>query len=327
MLLSYLKSRRLGIAVFLLSCLIFGGVFFLYRLPWQAVGYAALLLAFFLFFFCLFDFLSFRRRHLRLQRLCSELETALDALPEAVGQIETDYQQLLRCLLDDRKILESDLKRRYADMVEYYTVWAHQIKTPIAAMRLLLQESDTSDSRALAEELQKIEQYVEMVLCYLRLSADSTDFLFREYDLDAIVRQAVRRYASQFIKKKLRLRYEPLGCTVLTDEKWLLFVIEQVLSNAIKYTPSGFIEISLERPRVLCIRDTGIGIDPADLPRIFETGFTGGNGRLDKRATGIGLGLSRRILQRLGHTISVTSAPGKGTTVRIGLDRAELEVE
>lgn len=150
-------------------------------------------------------------------------------------------------------------------------------------MRLLLQESDTSDSRALAEELQKIEQYVEMVLCYLRLSADSTDFLFREYDLDAIVRQAVRRYASQFIKKKLRLRYEPLGCTVLTDEKWLLFVIEQVLSNAIKYTPSGFIEISLERPRVLCIRDTGIGIDPADLPRIFETGFTGGNGRLDKR--------------------------------------------
>lgn len=166
-----------------------------------------------------------------------------------------------------------------------------------------------------------------MVLCYLRLSADSTDFLFREYDLDAIVRQAVRRYASQFIKKKLRLRYEPLGCTVLTDEKWLLFVIEQVLSNAIKYTPSGFIEISLERPRVLCIRDTGIGIDPADLPRIFETGFTGGNGRLDKRATGIGLGLSRRILQRLGHTISVSSAPGKGTTVRIDLDHAALEVE
>lgn len=327
MLLSYLKTRRLSIAAFLLSCLIFAGIFSLYQLPWQAVGYAALLIAFFLFLFFLFDFLSFRRRHLRLQRLCGELEMVLDNLPEAMGQIEADYQQLLRCLESDRRIQESSLKRRYADMVEYYTIWAHQIKTPIAAMGLLLQESDTPNSRALTEELQKIEQYVEMVLCYLRLDADSTDFLFREYDLDGIVRQAVRRYASQFIKKKLRLQYEPLGCTVLTDEKWLLFVIEQILSNAIKYTPSGFIEISLEQPKVLCIRDTGIGIDPADLPRIFETGFTGSNGRLDKRATGIGLGLSRRILQRLGHTISVTSAPGKGTTVRIGLDRTELEVE
>ena len=327
MLRSYLKSRRAGIAMFLLACLLFAGIFSLYRLPWQAVGYAALLTAFFLFLFGLFDFLSFRRRHLRLKRLCGELETALDNLPEAVGQIEADYQQLLRCLQDDRRAREGGLKRRYGDMVEYYTIWAHQIKTPIAAMGLLLQDAEAPDVRALTEELQKIEQYVEMVLCYLRLSAESTDFLFREYDLDGIVRQAVRRYASQFIKKKLRLQYEPLNCTVLTDEKWLLFVLEQVLSNAVKYTPSGSVSIFLEEPRVLCIRDTGIGIDPADLPRIFETGFTGGNGRLDKRATGIGLGLSRRILQRLGHTISVSSAPGKGTTIRIGLDRTELEVE
>ena len=131
----------------------------------------------------------------------------------------------------------------------------------------------------------------------------------------------------RIIQKKLRLVYEPLHLVVLTDEKWLLFVIEQVLSNALKYTPEGSVTIFAEAPGTLCIRDTGIGIEAADLPRIFETGFTGCNGRLDKRATGIGLGLSRRILERLGHRIAVESTPGQGTTVRLYLDREPLEVE
>ena len=140
-------------------------------------------------------------------------------------------------------------------------------------MRLQLQGEDSESNRELLDELQRIEQYVEMVLTYLRLDAGATDYVLKQYDLDDILRQAVRKYASQFIRKKIRLVYEPLSCKVLTDEKWFLFVIEQVLSNALKYTRSGEISITLEAPKTLCIRDTGIGIAPEDLPRIFEMGF------------------------------------------------------
>ena len=164
-------------------------------------------------------------------------------------------------------------------------------------------------------------------LGYLRLESPSSDYVIRNYALDDIVRQAVRKYASQFIRRRLRLEYTPLNVSVITDEKWLLFVIEQVLSNALKYTRSGSVSITLEAPKTLCIRDTGIGIASEDLPRVFEKGFTGCNGRTDKRATGIGLYLCRRILEKLGHTIAITSTVGEGTTVRICLQQDALEVE
>ena len=172
-----------------------------------------------------------------------------------------------------------------------------------------------------------VGQGVEMVLGYLRLESPSSDYVIRNYALDDIVRQAVRKFASQFIRRKLRLEYAPLNVSVITDEKWLLFVIEQVLSNALKYTRSGSVSITLEAPKTLCIRDTGIGIAPEDLPRVFEKGYTGCNGRTDKRATGIGLYLCRRILAKLGHSITIASTPGTGTTVRIGLEQDALEVE
>ena len=229
----------------------------------------------------------------------------------------------MRALDADRRAQLTRSQQGYQELVEYYTVWAHQIKTPIAAMRLLLQDADTDEQRALLEQLQS----VEMVLGYLRLESPSSDYVIRNYALDDIVRQAVRKYASQFIRRRLRLEYTPLNVSVITDEKWLLFVIEQVLSNALKYTRSGSVSITLEAPKTLCIRDTGIGIAPEDLPRVFEKGFTGCNGRTDKRATGIGLYLCRRILEKLGHTIAITSTVGEGTTVRIGLQQDALEVE
>ena len=212
-------------------------------------------------------------------------------------------------------------------VVFFYAVSTLLLTGKRAAMRLLLQDADTDEQRALLEQLQSVEQYVEMVLGYLRLESPSSDYVIRNYALDDIVRQAVRKYASQFIRRRLRLEYTPLNVSVITDEKWLLFVIEQVLSNALKYTRSGSVSITLEAPKTLCIRDTGIGIAPEDLPRVFEKGFTGCNGRTDKRATGIGLYLCRRILEKLGHTIAITSTVGEGTTVRIGLQQDALEVE
>ena len=190
-------------------------------------------------------------------------------------------------------------------------------------MRLTLQGMDTAEARELSEELQRIEQYVEMVLCYLRLDSDSTDYLIRRCDLDEIARQAVRKYSPQFIRRKLRLDYEPLNYSVLTDDKWLLFVIEQVISNALKSTRSGTVRIYLDGED-LCVRDTGIGIAQEDLPRIFEKGYTGCNGRTDKKASGIGLYLCRRICTALGHDI-IARSDESGTEIRIGLQREKID--
>ncbi len=216
---------------------------------------------------------------------------------------------------------------RLANMTDYYTAWVHQIKTPIASMSLRLQNDDSAFSSDLAEDLMKIEQYVEMVLMFLRLESDYTDYVFREYNLDKIVKDCVKKFSKQFIRRKIRLDYRLEEETVLTDEKWLSFVIEQVLSNALKYTDSGTISIYMKEPKTLCIEDTGIGIAPEDLPRIFDRGFTGYNGRTDKKASGIGLHLCRMICKNLHHTITAGSVQGKGTIIEIGLDSSELEIE
>ena len=205
-------------------------------------------------------------------------------------------------------------------------MWVHQIKTPIAAMRLMLQEDGTQRGRELEAELFRVERYVELVLSYLRLGGGSTDYLIRESALDPILRQAVRKYAPLFIRGKVSLDLRETGLRVLTDEKWLQLVVEQVLSNAVKYAPGGHVTVWAEGEWLL-IEDDGVGIAPEDLPRIFDRGFTGCNGRMDKRATGIGLYLCGQICRRLGHTITVDSEQGRGTRVTIGLARPYLEVE
>ena len=250
-----------------------------------------------------------------------------EQLPEPDGALEAQYQALVRALDADRRAQLTRSQQGYQELVEYYTVWAHQIKTPIAAMRLRLQSEDSDSSRRLLTDLGRIEQYVEMVLTYLRLEGEGTDYVFREAKLDDIVRPALRRFAGEFIARRLTLDYTPTDVRVFTDEKWLSFVIEQVLSNALKYTPQGGVSVYVEEPKTLCIRDTGIGIAPEDLPRVFERGYTGLQGRADKRASGIGLYLCRRICRNLGHTITAESRPGEGTTVRIKLEEKKITVE
>lgn len=323
----YIKFHRKAIGMYFLFAVIFAIVFALWKLPVIPVLYGTVLGLFAAVIILSRDYIRFREKHFQLQSMVEEIKVTDSHFPEADGRIEMDYQEVLRSLYEEKQEITNQMNYQYTDMMEYYTTWVHQIKTPIAAMRLRLQGEDSDSSRDLLEELQRIEQYVEMVLTYLRLDSGSTDYVLKKYDLDDIIRQAVRKYASQFIRKKIRLIYEPLSCEVLTDEKWLLFVIEQVLSNALKYTRSGEISITLEVPKTLCIRDTGIGIAPEDLPRIFENGFTGYNGRSDKKASGIGLYLCRKICSRLNHKIIITSKVDVGTEVRIDLDRKILKVE
>lgn len=325
--LCYIKQNRRVVLASVVFIFILAVSFSLYRLPVAAVGYASLVCAFFGALFLIPDYRNFYKKHRQLRRMEEETHFTAEHLPAPRGVLEEDYQTLVKSLYADKLRLADQMDSRYTDLVEYYTVWAHQIKTPIAAMRLTLQSEDSPQNRELSEELQRIEQYVEMVLCYLRLDAGTTDYVIGTYDLDTIVRQAVRKFASQFIRRKIKLEYKPLACQVLTDEKWLLFVVEQILSNALKYTKSGTITISLCEPQILSVRDTGIGIAPEDLPRVFEKGYTGYNGRADKKASGIGLYLCRRICNNLGHRISISSSLDSGTEVKIDLARENLDVE
>lgn len=323
----YLKQRWRGISAAFGFCGIFAVTFWLYRLPVEAVLYPAAVSAILGLVLLVIDFRRVLAKHRRLQRIQSMIDAVSESFPKAEGIEDTDYQQIIHLLQEEQARFRTDTAKRYEDMVDYYTIWAHQIKTPIASMRLTLQNEDSALSRKLSGDLFRIEQYVEMVLMFLRLDSDSTDYVIREYDLDAIVRQAVRKFAGEFIARRLQLVYQPLNAKVVTDEKWLSFVIEQVLSNALKYTPSGSITISLESPKTLCIRDTGMGIAPEDLPRIFEKGYTGYHGRADKKASGIGLYLCKRICTNLGHGISAESAPDVGTDLRIDLSQYKLNAE
>ena len=321
----YFRGQLPALALFALCCAVFGATFWLYGLPLGAVTYPALVCLVLWLAYALLRGARAVKKHETLAALTAALTEEM--LPDAETVDDADYRRIIALLQDARRAQETDAARKYSDMVDYYTLWAHQIKTPIAAMRLTLQNEDTPLSRRLTADLGRVERYVEMVLVYLRLDASATDYVLREYELDPIVRGAVKKFSGEFIERHLALDFQPTNARVLTDEKWLAFVLEQLLSNALKYTPEGRVSIYLEAPATLCIADTGIGIALEDLPRVFDQGYTGYNGRADKRASGLGLYLCRRVCQNLGHTISAESEPGKGTTLRVDLARKKLAVE
>lgn len=315
----YLRMRKREFLLFLLFALVFLISFLLYHLPAAAVLYPVVICLFFSVIIITLDFTRLYKKHQELRLLIDNLSSLSNFIyfPEADSFLETDYQVLANMLAAENRNLEAEQKRRYTDISDYYTAWAHQIKIPISSMRLKLAAEDSALSRELSMDVLRIEQYVEMVLCYLRLDSGSTDYVIQEYDVDYIIRQAVKRLAPQFISKKIQLLYKPLHIFAVTDEKWLLFVIEQVLSNALKYTRSGSVSITADG-NIINICDTGIGIAPEDLPRIFEKGYTGYNGRADKKATGIGLYLCKRICTNLGHQITASSSED-GTCIKINL--------
>lgn len=323
---SWLRVQRLAAAVGLLGAGVSVLVFWLYGLPGEGLVYTLVLWAAGFSVLGGVDFFRFRRCHRDLEKLHKEILVTAENLPRPGCLIEEDYQSLLRLLESTLRDRQAQADQAMADQLAYYTLWVHQIKTPIAAMDLLLQQGERGP--AAQAELFKISQYVDMALQYVRLDGTTRDLHLSQVSLDQVIRQVVRKYAKLFILKKIHLDFRETGLTVLSDEKWLAFLLEQLLSNALKYTPEGGqVAIFGEPGEILVIADTGIGIAPEDLPRVFERGFTGQNGRLDKKATGIGLYLCRRVTELLGHTLSITSAPGKGTQVRVGLRRPDLTVE
>ena len=315
MFLKYLKSRWPIPAALLLFALIFALVLSLYDMPSESVLFAGLLGAYCGVFLVALSYTRWLHRCRALEQLRRSICVSDDGLPSPSDYEDELYQELVRTLSSERARLDAAADAERRDAADYYAMWAHQIKTPIAAMRLLLQQPEL-DRGSLEAELFRIEQYVGMVLGYLKLEGDSNDFVLRKRRLDDVVRGCVRKYARLFIIKKLPLNFEETRMTVLTDDKWLAFMIEQLLSNSLKYTSQGEIRIYADG-KALVVEDTGIGISAEDLPRLGERGFTGYNGREDKKSTGLGLYLCRRICAKLGHKLVIESTPDVGTRVKI----------
>ncbi len=397
----FLKEKKNEIVLYAVLVGTFSVVSYLYDIRMDAVEYALLLSVVWLLLSGIWEYLKFAGKHKRLLEAERSLNLNRKELTGADHQtvdvdllrvsgiwtagadtlIEEDYQRIIMRLYEAGSEAESAGRIARQEMMDYYGMWVHQIKTPIAAMHVLLQaasESQVEDERTAREhwkdkemklELFKIEQYVEMVLTYLRMEDMSSDMSFEICELDSVIRQAVRKYSQMFILRKIKLDYVPVETKILTDEKWLVFVVEQILSNALKYTHSysvnerscsmevadmnveqGRISIYMEeyepaqhgsgvditesygavsrgKKRCLVIEDTGIGICPEDLPRVFEKGFTGYNGRKDKKSTGIGLYLCKAVMDKLRHQIWIESEAGEGTKVYLSLARENMRHE
>ena len=301
----------------------------LYNISTEPVIYASLLCCFIGLICICINFINYYKKHIALYKLQNEIYISLNNLPTPKNLIEDDYTNLILNLNDEYKNFISKSDNAQKDMIDYYTMWVHQIKTPISAMKLLIQTSECEVSSDLSSELFKIEQYVEMALSYIRLGNMASDLKLQWYPMDEIIKPAVKKYSKLFILKKIKLKYEPIENKILTDEKWLGLVVEQILSNALKYTNEGTISIYLEpkKENVLVIEDTGIGIWQEDLPRVFEKGFTGYNGRTDKKSTGIGLYLCKSIVDKLNHRIYISSEVSKGTKIFLNLNRDDFRLE
>jgi len=336
------------IGIFFMFSAVFIIVILQYKMPIDPVLYSLLICTFLGCCCLIYNFIKYHNRYKSLYETYLNMETTLNMLPAPNNYMEELYGQLLQDLFDNRSELYSKMKQQELESTDYYTLWIHQIKTPIAALHLLLQTADAKKNTILMkQELFKIEQYAEMALHYLRLQYMSLDILLKECNLNEIVKLSIKKYSINFIEKKLSLNFEEFDGVVISDEKWLGFVIEQILSNCIKYTYKGGITIDYidsnhntfandklkyayrvtSSDSVLCISDTGIGIKQEDLPRIFEKGFTGYNGRMDKKSTGIGLYLCKQVINKLGFEISVTSEVGKGTMFQIQFGKQKGEAE
>ncbi len=314
--------------VFALFAAIYAAVLVLYDVPAEPALYGAGLCALAGAVLLAAGYVRFRRGHMRrLAALENLLILPAESLPAAETPAEADLREMVRRMKAAYDALSTEADRARRENLDWFTAWVHQIKTPIAVMRLTLQAEDTPEHRDLEAELFRVSQYAQMALTYLRLGEGAGDLRIETVALDGVIRQAVHKYAPQFVRRKLYLRYEGTDQQVLSDEKWLSFIIEQLLDNAVKYTPAGGVTVSVSAEKTLSVADTGIGISASDLPRIFEKGFTGYNGRADKAATGLGLYLCRQAAEKLRHRLWAESEPGKGSVFYLDMRRDRLEVE
>ena len=313
---SYIKKN---LKIYLLSIVfifIFVLIFYLYNLPFEALFYSILLCFIVALIVSIIDYNNYRKSDIYLKHLESNNLNSMEDLPKSLDIRVEYYQKIIERLHNEVEKLKIEDNKKMEGLVDYYSMWIHQIKTPIAAINFLL-DNEEIDVKAFRQELFKIERYVEMVLTYIRLGSETSDYVITSINLDEVVRENIKKYATLFINKKIKLNYVSHETYVISDKKWLGFAFEQLLSNAIKYTKSGGeISINISESKLI-IEDNGIGIYEEDLPRIFEQSFTGLNGRYEKKSSGLGLYLCKKTLDKLQHKIEITSEINKGTKVEV----------
>ena len=292
--------------------LVFDSLLMLCNIDTSLIIYPNVIVLFIIIVYIFFDYYKYKNKHELLTKGFYEDNDCL---------YDEDYQKIINELEAKIRQLETNNHKVKKEMSDYYSLWVHQIKTPISAMQLTLENEDSQLSRKLMLELLYIEQYVDMVLTYQKLS-DGSDYVFEENELDVMIKDTIRYLRLEFIERKISLKYEPINRTIITDKKWFEFVLKQLISNALKYTRKGSIEIYLE-DNCLCIKDDGIGIKESDLKRIFERGYTGSNGHDNKNSSGIGLYLCTNIVSNLGLKLSATSSIGLGSVFKIDLSQDE----
>ncbi|MDO5718677.1 MAG: HAMP domain-containing sensor histidine kinase [Tissierellia bacterium] len=302
----YLKYRKEILILSVIIGLLYSIIIYIFELSKEIAIYGFILNFSLIVFYIIIDY----RRYKKILHMIDREE-----FPENLSGIEA---KLLNAWKD--KSYELSLNKRnelnkLSELEDFYTIWAHQIKTPISAMLLILDDMEGKDKEIIQSELFKIEEYIQIIMAYLKLGKQGSDYYFKKYNIDDILKDSVRKYSHLFIKKKIRLEYNLGQNMLITDSKWLGIVFDQILSNALKYTKKGNISINWENENILSIEDTGIGIPKDDIPRVTELGYTGYNGRIYSRSTGVGLHLCKRVMVNLGGDLSVESKLGEGTKI------------
>lgn len=310
----YLKDRRNTIIIFAAFIGISIFLYYLYDVRLEPILYTVFLMVLLVIPFAFWDCRRLYRKYKLFQKARSIDYPIISELMEADTLLEQSYQQTIKYILQVWQEERAVQKRIDTERDDYYTLWTHQIKTPIYAMDLMLQTGDMTPTKWKGELL-KISQYVDMALKYLQLENQYCDLCIESVELLTLVQEAVKKYSAILIAKRLKIELSDLDGMVLTDRKWLLFILEQLISNAAKYTEQGTIAVYRLTPLQLCVSDTGIGIAPEDLPRLFEKGYTGFNGRTYQKSTGCGLYMCKKVSRILGCTLSVSSKLNVGTEV------------
>ena len=320
---SYIKKNLKIYLLLIIFIFIFVLIFYLYNLPFEALFYSSLLCFIAALIASIIDYNNYRKSYIYLKYLEGNILNSMEDLPKSLDIRVEYYQKIIERLHNEVERLKIEDNKKMEDLADYYSMWIHQIKTPIAAMNFLL-DNEEIDVKVFKQELFKIERYVEMVLTYIRLGSETSDYVITSINLDEVVRENIKKYATLFINKKIKLNYVSHETYVISDKKWLGFAFEQLLSNAIKYTKSGGeISINISESKLI-IEDNGIGIYEEDLPRIFEQSFTGLNGRYEKKSSGLGLYLCKKTLDKLQHKIEITSEVNKGTKVKVSFPKKDI---
>jgi histidine kinase len=292
LILDYMKSQSVILFGYLLVCIVFITISVLATLEIEYVFLGIEILGFILFIYLIVHWFQYQK----------------------LSDVKDDNERLL----NENKNLKSEMLNQKDDLNAYFLMWLHQIKTPMTVSKLLLEKPDETTSTKLKMQLMYIEQYINMAMNYLKMIDYSTDMDITQVNLDDIIKNLLKKYSLLFIHNHISLEYQSNLTYVVSDSQWLTILIEQILSNALKYTENGKITIQyLEDKHALEIRDTGIGIRSEDIPKIFDRGYSGFNGRMNEKSSGLGLYLARKISERLNIQIEVESKLSKGSVFRL----------